>query len=414
MITSQSMKRSSPLIRIWARIRDELAAHQDMAQDERCGAVVNPISGAVYSQNTACAALVFAAEYVQQGDQVWLSRADRAINSLNGEKVLMGVDEPKWNRLGWQNNRGSLFATGTLLDALWNAKCILRMETKEEGQALLLDYLKTCKIKSGQYSHDSIVKGHTSVPVQNVTAIALYILESIASRSPEPGGDIIEECRHVTDSLIRGQREDGFWPYTCPDPVQRLTFRFPAMRPIVKNIPLIRRYVIGVGDGSILFGDAVHHCLVLFYFAKCTGMHHQHSSFSKQSLKKGWNWIQEHLVEYEDGKVRFDFDWEPIPTGFRHANFRDTSTYFLILAMLPTLTRFDVVSEEDCRRICNGMLLHIESCLLQDTTFPTCIKPYEGPDEVLKWILPRVGEASAWKGALLAEYMLVQNSFSRV
>lgn len=410
MSSSQNRVSSSSLVRIWTRIRDELAAQQDLAQDEWCGNVVNPISGAVYSQNTACAALVFAAEYVQTEDHGWLSRAGRAIESLKGENVLMGVDEPKWDRLGWQSNRGSLFATGTLLDALWKAMNILRMDPDEEGLPRLLEYLKTCRIKPGQYAHDSIVNRHKPVPVQNVTAIALYILESIASWSREPAGDILEECRHVMDSLIRGQREDGFWPYTCPDPVQRLTFHFPAVRSIVKNIPVLRRYIIGVGDGSILFGDAVHHCLVLFYFAKCIGMYHQHSSISEQTLKKGWNWIRDHLVEYRDGIVRFDFDWEPIPTGFRYANFRDTSTYFLILAMTPILTRLNVVNEEDGRHICDGILLHIEDRLLQSARSPTCIKPYEGPDEVLKWILPRVGEASAWKGALLAEYMLCQNS----
>ena len=106
----------------------------------------------------------------------------------------------------------------------------------------------------------------------------------------------------------------------------------------------------------------------------------------------------------DDGALRFDFNWELVPSGFRYCNFRDTSTYFLILAMLPLLAELGV--EENGHKISAGLLLHIERSLLQGKAAITSIKPYESSNDVLRWILPRVGEASAWKGALLAEFVL--------
>jgi hypothetical protein len=125
-----------------------------------------------------------------------------------------------------------------------------------------------------------------------------------------------------------------------------------------------------------------------------------------KTLIKGWAWIHEHLVETEYGGLRFDFEWEPVPYSFRWGNFRDTSTYFLILATLPILTCLGITTEEECQRLSKGILVHVEERLLDGQRFSTSVLPYEGPDRIIRFVLPRVGEASAWKGALLAEYVL--------
>ena len=411
MDNSDCEKADSALINIWSRIRDELAQLQDLAKNEFTGQVVNPISGSVYSQNTGCAALVFVTEYIRNGDSLYLLRARRALESLQQIDVHSGLAEPKWNRIGWHNNRGSLFTTGTLLDVIWKTQNLLGNEASKEDLLPLLHYLETCKISPGLYSHDSVNAGQNQSCVQNTTAIALYLTEEIAIRNVELQNALIKDCNVTLHSLLKGQRDDGFWSYVFPDALQRTIHRFPRVRSFVSHLPIVRRYFLVSGDSSIFFGDAVHHCLVLYYFTKSLCVRQQPSSLSTQAVIRGWNWIENFLLETDYGGLRFDFSWEPTPTVFRYANFRDTSTYFLILAMLPLLVDLGIASREDYHRISNGILIHVERKLLQDTDSATSIKPYEGPDAVLKWILPRVGEASAWKGALLAEFILSRRKF---
>jgi hypothetical protein len=406
MGNNQEVMKNPSLVRIWSSIRDELAILQDKSQGASYGQLVNPICGFTYSQNTGCAALVFATEHILSGEAKWLTRAKHGLESLATINMVGGIDEPKWNRLGWHYNKGSLFSTGTLLDAVWKAQDVLRIENYRQSSEQLLEYLGTCRLDSGQYSHDSIKKGHKPVAVQNVTAIALYLMEAISPSIKVPEGDSLIKRNHTFRSLIRGQRHDGFWPYGYPSAHQYFSFRYPIVWSVVRHIPIMRRYFIEGSNGSILFGDAVHNCLVLYYLSKSLAIRDPDASCSIPALKNGLNWVRSHLMDNGDGGLRFNFDWEPVPEGFRHANFRDTSTYFLILAMLPILFRLGVVSEEDKLCISNGLLAHVDQCLLQGDDYSTSIKPYEGPDDVLKWMLPRVGEASAWKGALLAEYIL--------
>jgi len=390
---------------IWMCIKDELASLQEKAPNEQRGQVVNPISGAVYAQNTGAAALVFAADYVRTGSPDSLSRARLALEGLLKINIYSGLDEPKWSRLGWHNYKGSMFATGTLLDALWKAQALLQIGNDKQDFQPLLRYLETCKISKGLYTHDTFKPGQTPIPVQNTTAIALYLMEFVSSQAGDPGGELRSECDSIAESLGKGQRPDGLWPYTYPLPFQRMAFYFPAAWPFFGRLPIIRRYLLGAGDTSILFGDMVHHCLVLYYLAKSASLRPQSQGGYKHTVSKGWGWLRDHLINVGNGELKVDFSWEPAPTCFRYANFSDTSTYFLILAMLPFLVELGVISIADYHKFSSGVLMHVEQCLLNAKDCPTTIKPYEGPDEILKYILPRVGEASAWKGALLSEFI---------
>ncbi len=392
--------------RIWSHIRDELAFLQDQSPSEFRGQVVNPISGFVYLQNTSCAALVFATEYVRSGEVIWLSRAQLALDSLKKTDVHSGLEEPKWNRLGWHYNKGSLFATGTLLDTFWKTLRVLGLEDDKDNLLRLLRYLETCGIRPGLFAHDSVGQGQRSAPVQNTTAIALYLMEAAASQLDTFEETPLSECDVTLKLLLEGQRSDGFWPYIYPGVMQQLVFRSPLVGKCVRRLPIVRRYFFKGGDSSVFFGDAVHHCLVLYYLVKSIALRQPRTPWM-QAVAKGWAWTHQHLIEARDGSLRFDFDWEPAPTGFRYANFRDTSTYFLILAMLPLLSSLGVITE-DYHAISEGLLIHIDHDLLQGEGSVTSIQPYEGPDEILRYILPRVGESSAWKGALLAEFILNQ------
>ena len=190
--------------------------------------------------------------------------------------------------------------------------------------------------------------------------------------------------------------------------MQQFVFRFPYIRLFVRRFRILRGYFYSYKrDASIFFGDAVHHCLTLYYLVKSIALREPTNS-CMQAITRGWAWIHKHLIKTKEGGLRFDFNWEPTPTGFRYCNFRDTSTYFLILAMLPFLANVGII-EKDYHNIALDLLTHIESNLLESEGIYPSIKPYEGPREIIGFILPRVGEASAWKGALLAEFILEQN-----
>jgi len=411
MSDQQHEMANAALLRIWLRIRGELVSLQEKAPFEQKGQVVNPISGMVYAQNTGAAALVFATEYVKTGVPEWLSRARLSLESLLKTKVYFGLDEPKWNRLGWHNYKGSMFATGTLLDAFWRAQDLLRDSDDEEDFRPLLKYLETCRIRQGLFTHDSFNPGQVPIPIQNTTAIALYLMEVVAARAVGSRVKLRNECDSTLESLIKGQRADGLWPYTYPFPMQRITSRFPVVWPFLRHIPILRRYLLGIGDESILFGDTVHHCLVLYYLVKSITLRQQAKGIWEQTVNQGWDWIRRNLVNVGNGELTIDFGWEPLSSTFRYANFRDTSAYFLILATLPLLVELDVVNKCDYHKISSGILVHVEQHLFNSKDYPTSIKPYEGPDEILRYILPRVGEASAWKGALLAEFILSRERF---
>jgi hypothetical protein len=400
---------SSALLRIWSSITDELALHQDRAPGDFRGQVVNPISGMIYARDTAFSAKVFATEYRRTGEEKWLLRSKGALDSLSKVDVYSGIDYPIWTRYGWDYEKGSLAPTGMSLDAIWDTKSLLGL--KDEGKEQwnrLFRYLEGCLVGPGLFAH-ALMQPRTDPPaIQNTTAIALYLLEYAASKVGDANDLVLKERDLALLSLSRGQRIDGFWPYIYPGPMQQFFFRFPAIRPFIRRLPIVRRYFYKAGDRSVFFGDVVHHCLVFYYLVKSILLREPNFPYVAV-VNRGWEWIYKHLVETSYGGLRVDFDWEPKPLVPRYCNFRETSTYFLILATLLLLARMGVIGDE-FRSIASGLLIHIENSLLENEgTFPG-IKPYEGPVAVLRNILPRVGESVAWKGSCLCQLVLAKSS----
>jgi hypothetical protein len=392
----------SALDRIWSRVVDELVVHQDAASGGKRGQVLNPISGMPYSRDTAFAAQVFATEYGRTGETRWRSRATDALECLHETNVYGGLDEPIWDRYGWHFRRGSLATTGMLLDAVWQAENLLHLDHAGSWRSLL-DYLETCSVGPGLYAHDSVEQGIRPRPVQNTTAMALYLLEYAALNSEEAREATAGQRSLLRHALRRGQRADGFWPYVYPGRGQQLYFRFGLMRPLLARLPVLRRYVLRGGDSSVFFGDAVHHCLVLHYLARSLWIRGEEGG-NTGPVKTGWDWARSHLVTDSSGAVSFDFSWEPKPLVPRYCNFGETTTYFLILATLPYLVRAGV-GEGPFGDLAARLLDHIATHLLEpEGSFPS-VRAYEGPVEVLRNILPRVGESAAWKGACLARFV---------
>ena len=408
--TARNMRRSA-LFGIWSRVVSELVDLQDQAPEDFRGHVVNPVSGSVYARDTAFAAQVFAAEYYRTQDERWRSRAKAALDTLERMDIYSGLDEPIWDRYGWHFNKGSLATSGMLLDAVWEAESLLDMNRPagDEWQRLSR-YLESCRVGPGLFAHDTAKAGGSPPAVQNTTAIALYLLEHMSLKMNQSTLPILQERDLVYSALKQGQRIDGFWPYVYPGLGQQICFRFPSsLRRFVRYLPVLNKYCEKGGDRSVDFGDIVHHCLVLYYLCKSALLRGSNGSCD-WVLRKAWRWIITHLQNTADGGLRLDFDGEPVPSAPRYCNFRETTSYFLILATLPLLAKMGVLDTEH-RGVGLRILAHIRDRLLEEEGIHPGIKPYEGPIEILRNILPRVGESVAWKGACLSGIVLAETNF---
>lgn len=390
----------SALESIWRRIVDEMVYHQDLLTEECQGHVLNPINNSIYVRDTAFAAQIFAAEHQRTKKLDWLERAKAAFRCLREVDPYSGMEEPKWNRFGWHYNKGSLAATGISLDSMWETMQMLQIPYHSEPWADMVSYIDTCRVGEGLYAHDAVAPGKKPSPVLNTTAIVLYLLVYANYQSSDTTIDLSDRIDAIFHSLYVSQMNDGFWPYTFPTALQRSLFdRSTVSTLISRTVPLEKFAAKWYGDRFIKFGDAVHHCLVLFYLCKAVALQPNPTPYLF-TIENGWKWITNHLIDDLVDGLSFDFSWEPVPNKPRFCNFRETSTYFLICAMQPYLRSLGIVSSG---KLCDQLLMHVYNDLLEPEGIYPGILPYEGPEKILRNILPRVGESVAWKGSCLAE-----------
>ena len=391
---------------IWNRIVNEMSVLQDEAAQMGCpGHVMNPVIRTVYYRETAFAAKVFAAEHRRTGENSWLQRAERALAALQQQDIYGGLSEPVWKPRGVRFKKGSIPATALLLDAFWDATEMLAKNPERENWPKLLAFLEACYLGHGLFAHDQVKPGASRRPsaVQNTAAMALLIMER-AHSSGVRHAFVEAERNAVRDALEKGQRSDGFWPYVFPGALQSFVFRSQLLRRGLRTRVFRTLYP---GDSSVLFGDAVHSCYVLYCLAKTAlrGRKEHHSD----TILSGWKWVENHIVDGAEGGLRVDFEWEPVPTIPRYANFRDTTTYFLIMAIARMLENLALLPREESRRIVTGLSRHIEARLLvKEEDARICVNPYEGPQELIDNIYPRAAESVGWKGALLADIMRIE------
>lgn len=396
------MEQESPLFILWRRILSELSYHQDEAIISSPGHVLNPVIKTVYVRETAFAAKVFAAEHKRSRDPGWLKRAERCLEALQAVDLDAGLEEPVWKPRGFIFKKGSIPATVSLLDSFWSTLDLLGRRAEAQDHKGVISFLKKCYLKNGFFAHDEVPlgKGRSVAAIQNTAAMALFLMEVLHQKGIQDDF-IARERMPSLRALLQGQRSDGFWPYVFPGLWQRCFFAIPFLRPGLntKAFKLLSR-----GDRSILFGDTVHHCYILYFLLKrkllCK------TNDSDGHLIAGWNWLKGHMIRDGDG-LAVDFSWEPVPHGPRYCNFRDTTTYFLVISIALMFKKLSMIKEEESHGLIDGLLKHIEKDLLlgQQEHFP-CIKPYEGPWEIIQNIFPRAAESVAWKGALLADLVL--------
>ncbi len=388
------------LLRIWEKIVSEATAAQ-IQDGEKRGLVKNFLINDVYLRESAFAAKIFASEFKRTNDKKYFQKTIMAVraleNILNSINLEKGLDEPMWTPRGIKYRKGSIPATIILLYALDETCKLIDYELKFDIKKVV-NYLENCYLGNGRFYHDRVDKSNKShqYHIVNTTAMSYFFLNLAKSKGIET--EFYEkEIKNIEKAIAKAQREDGFRSYIEPNIFQKVSWKFHKYLPQ----KIIYFYNKVLGDRSILFGDAIHHVVTLYYFMLgCNKINKKMVTIHKNMVIKGWQFISSYLKCIDENKIMFDFSWEPKPKSFRYCNFIDTSTYFYILDLMTYLLKYDVISYEEYSFYKNGLLNYIESELLQDRI--PCIRPYQGGEEFLHYIMPRPSESIFDKGFLLS------------
>jgi hypothetical protein len=385
-----------PGVALWSRIVSELARLQDAAPAESAGAVVNPICGAPYVLDACCAAAVFAAEFRRTDDERWRQRALAAVRAAQAHGIFRGIDEPRWDSLGWHNAPFSLPATGMAVDAYFDALKRLELPVEKEQVEGLLGFLSACRTETKGFVHNALRPGQRGPEVQNATASALNLLGRLRRECGLDGHPLYADLETTVSRLGRGQSASGFWPYHYPG----ARWREALDRPVLSTLLRPRRFFYYGGGG-----DITHHLMTLYFAAQYFSSAGERADTGP--LAAGWRWIKKRLVRSADGGVSIDWSGDPVPTTPRYTNGRDVNAYFLILGVMPLLADAAVVDSDESGAIARGLMAHIESHLVSPGHTP-CVVPYDAPVEIARNILPMFEQSVAWKGRLMADVISPQ------
>jgi hypothetical protein len=379
----------STLDSLITKIIEKLSYCQDLSH----GALSNPIAKQPVDQDTACGAEVFAIGFALTGNADLKRRAENALEYLEARNVLSGAVEPLWSPIGWYEKPGSVYTTGTVLEAVCNARSVLNLpslfEESPTAKKTIWQFLEKCEVGPGLMAHDAVTPGKSPAGIQNIAAIALYLME-LTSRPVDDGKTI-----DIKNRILDGQRQDGFWSYVYPGLTQQQMNRFKLGGSILKS--RLGTKVLFRNDRSLYFGDFVHHCYVLYYVVCATNLSGDRQL--DQSIKEGWSWILKKIVSHSDGQVSLDYSWEPGPDRIRFCNFLDTNAYFIVAQIANLLAQRGLINEEIAVKIIDGLYKKIVSDLVEDKE--TIFKPLDGDIEKRRRILPAIWQSDAWKSVFL-------------
>ena len=97
------------------------------------------------------------------------------------------------------------------------------------------------------------------------------------------------------------------------------------------------------------------------------------------------------VCEAPDKGLKLSFDFEPKIHHYRHCNFKDTSTYFYLLATLNKLKNRDWAPKLDYEKLIRSLLLYINDNLMSSET--NYLKPYDATKDQTHFIMPRPAES---------------------
>lgn len=366
------------------------------------GSTLNPVVRATYYREAAFSANILATNALRYGFKEDAALAHQNIkllwSKINNDGVVF--DEPIWAPRGENIRPGSLPATVYLFEALNNA--CKKLETQSPihtSKTELLDYIESCEIKPGIFAHDRIEKNAPRLPhpVINTSLMAVWLKQLL-------GGDV-----HLSffRDLKKQQRSCGLWPYLYSS-----FFLERALDKIQRVVPKSRTLIYVcqklLKDRSFFFSDFHHHAVCLQYLLK---IKFQRTAINKRIVSKAWAFIENNL-KHEDGSISLNFDWEPQPNVPRYSNFKDTTTYFVVIEILYLLYEQGTLSKKQALTLSNSLSAHILKNLvaseLHDPSIK-CILPYEGTKDQIDLIFPRPAESVFHKGHLMCNMINLIN-----
>lgn len=386
------------LNRVWQLIVSDVRASQ--LGD---GSTRNPVVKTTYPREAAFSASILAANYRTSSASHDLELANRNISFLNQKITESGVifDEPIWTPRGENIRRGSLPATVYLFEAL-DAACI-RLDKelfKNKHNIDLLKYLENCEIRQNIFAHDEIRDKNENLahPVINTSLMAIWLRQQLT-----PANDNIEK---IDNQLKKHQRNSGLWPYLYSRFLfERILDRFVLFPKKSKFILILRKLL---KDRSFFFSDFHHHAVCLQYYLKCSNTM---SPKREKNIMKAWHFIESKFL-YNTNQISLDFSWEPQPNFPRYSNFKDTTTYFIVMEILYLFHKRNIFSKDYVLEISEGFCAHILQNLIVDTN--TKISPripaYEGSIDEIELIFPRPAESVHHKGHLMSNMYLLSTT----
>lgn len=303
-------------------------------------------------------------------------------------------DEPIWTPRGESLRKGSLPATVFLIEALTSSSNHLKHKNPIlKYKAEISEYLNGCRNPNGLYSHDTIQGDGHSHNVINTTLMAEWLK-----------AEFVDEKSKFNAAIIsKSQLKSGVMPYLFPNfGFERYLDKLSSLVPGYKRLENILLRVLR--DKSFFFSDFLHHAVSLQYFLKLVDTP---SKLELKIIRNAMKFIETNLI-FTDGMCKLDFSWEPQPKVARYSNFKDTTTYFVLMEIYYFLHRKKLITREQFLENLKMLSKYVLANLLEldHKNNVVGIKPYEGTDEEINLIFPRPAESVFHKGHLMCNSVL--------
>ena len=333
------------IARLWRLLCDAIRESQN--QD---GSTVNPVVASIYYREAAFSANVLSTNARLMDESSDEKLAIRNLEFVSNALEQYGVvfDEPIWTPRGEGVRKGSLPATVYLFDALESSCVNLHAESPiDKYEQPLSTYVGDCEMGANLFAHDVLnaEKMQFVHPVINTSLMANWIRGRVHAT----------ETRSLIKLLSKNQREEGVWPYIFSEFYsERFLDKWRNFIP--RSSSLIFLCLKLIKDRSFFFADFHHHAVTLQYLLK--GVSHYGAEESK-IVNKAWGFITSHVHDRDLGSKALDFSWEPQPNFPRYSNFKDTTTYFIIMEVLFLLVDRGFATKSYALDFCEGISKHI-------------------------------------------------------
>tara|TARA_B100000780_G_scaffold278245_1_gene251153 strand:- start:11392 stop:12567 length:1176 start_codon:yes stop_codon:yes gene_type:complete len=362
------------------------------------GATKNPVVEEVYVREAAFSSNILATNYLVnkiEDDLLVAKKNHSFVLSMISDGVTF--NEPIWTPRGESLRKGSIPATIYLFEAMEKSSRKLNEDSPiNNNKDDLSSYIESCYLGNNHYAHDTVDKKSNEkvYPVLNTTLMAEWMKFRITSKAN----------KRLSKTLRKEQLKSGLWPYLVSTiPFEKMLDKFSSILPKSSLLKTICLKIFK--DKSLFFADFHHHVVTLQYFIK------SQDEFNKDEIKiinNGWTFIENNIKKSDSG-WSLNFSWEPQPNIPRYSNFKDSTTYFLIMDVLFLMYQKDILKKNDILNTANMLSKHmIKKLSFKDKiSGKWCFLAYEGSDSEIELIFPRPAESIFHKAHLMSELIIL-------